>query len=349
MSTTIEVDPTAAPEGGFPPFEPHPWLRDPHVQTIVARLWAWPRHRLPSTYAEVDLGDGDRASVLESIPEGWAQGDPAAILVHGLGGCARSPYIVRVGRRLVGMGIRVVRMNLRGVGSGFGIARSFYHSGRSGDVREVARWLAARAPGSPIALVGFSLGANLVLKLAGEAADRPVEGLDSVVAANPPLDLIACCRQIRMKHNQLYDRNFLRNLRGQVARLHASYPDLETIDLSTAGSLMEFDEIYTAPRNGFRDAADYYEQSSAGRLIPKISVPGLVIHAEDDPFIPIGPFRSILFPPHLALELIPGGGHLGYLSRKPWRGDRRWLDARISAWLASRWRMVPGDRVASPR
>ena len=352
MSTTIEAP---QPAGGLPadrvipPFEPHPWLQSPHLQTILARFWAWPRHRLPSTYSEVDAGDGDRLSVLESIPEGWSPGDPSALLVHGLAGCARSPYIVRVGRRLVGQGVRVVRMNLRGAGSGFGLARSFYHAGRTSDLRAVAAWLARRAPGSPIGLVGFSLGANLVLKLAAEATDQPVEGLDCVVAANPPLDLHACCQRIQERPNRIYDRAFLRGLRAEVARLHSAFPELETSDLSAARSLLHFDEVYTAPKNGYRDAIDYYDQASAGPLVHRIEVPGLVIHAEDDPFIPIEPFLAVAFPPGLALELIPWGGHLGYLSRSPWGGDRRWLDARITAWLASRWDLGLGDRVQGPR
>ncbi len=321
----------------IPPFEPHPWIKGPHLQTIVGRYWPWPRHRLPSTRFEVELGGGDRTIALESIPEGWKPGGPAAILVHGLGGCARSPYVVRVGRKLVKLGVCVVRMNLRGAGASFGLSRSFYHSGKTEDLRSVSDWLSRRIPGSPIALVGFSLGANLVLKLASEASDQPLEGLDCLIAANPPLDLEACCRMILKPHNKIYDRNFLRNLRSDVARLHASFPDLEPVNLSKAKSLMDFDEMYTAPRNGFRDAADYYARSSAGPLIPRIEVPGLVIHSVDDPFIPAEPFDSVKFPPQLALELIPSGGHLGYLSRESWNGDRRWLDARIAAWLRSHW------------
>jgi predicted alpha/beta-fold hydrolase len=312
----------------------------------VGRFWPWPRVRLPSTYVEVGLGEGDRTSVLESIPEGWSEGDPSAILVHGLGGCARSPYVVRVGRKLVDQGVRVVRMNLRGAGSGFGLSRSFYHSGKSDDLRAVADWLASRAPCSPIALVGFSLGANLVLKLAAEAAERPVEGLDCVVAANPPLDLDACCRMIQHPENRIYDRNFLRNLRAEVSRLHDAFPDLDRVDLSAARSLLHFDELYTAPRNGFRDATDYYVRCSAGTMLRQIEIPGLVVHALDDPFIPDEPFVRAAFPPQLALELIPGGGHLGYLSRDPWQGDRRWLDARVVAWLRDHWDLR--DRDATP-
>ena len=284
------------------------------------------------------MQQGDFVSVLESIPDDWQPGDPTSILVHGLGGCARSPYMVRVAKRLVERGqTRVVRMNLRGAGSGFGLSRSYYHSGKTEDVRRVANWLAQRAPGSPIALVGFSLGANLVLKLAGEAASEPVEALDSVVAANPPVDLEACCLAIQDPRNRIYDKNFVRLLRGEVGRLHTRFPELGVVDLSSARTLLGFDELYTAPRNGFLHARDYYTRSSANRWIERIEIPGLIVHAQDDPFIPAGSFDSIHFPPNLECELVPHGGHLGYWSRDPWDGDRRWLDARIAHWLATHW------------
>jgi uncharacterized protein len=325
-----------------PEFEPHPLLRGGHLQTIGGRYLPSPRARLGATYHEIELGDGDRLSVLDSVPTGWKRGGPAALLVHGLAGCARSPYVVRVAIRLVEAGVRAVRMNLRGAGSGFGIARGIYHSGRTEDLRAVLAWMARRAPDSPIALVGFSLGANLALKLAAEAADEPVAGLDCVLAANPPLDLAACCRHIRRPSNRLYDYNFVRSLRAEIRRLHAAFPDLGPAELSGARSLYDFDDLYTAPRNGFAGAEDYYARCSAGPLVPQITLPGLVVHAEDDPFIPPEPFRRVRFPSQLALELISSGGHLGYLSRTRWQGDRRWLDARLVSWLAARWGLSNG-------
>jgi predicted alpha/beta-fold hydrolase len=320
-----------------PPFEPHPLLRGGDAQTIAGRYLPGRKVRLLSTYHEIELEDGDRLAVLDSLPAGWSAGDPAAVLVHGLSGCARAPYVVRVADRLVRRGIRTVRMNLRGAGLGFGLARGIYHSGRSEDLRVVVEWAARRAPGSPVALVGFSLGASLALRLAAEAAQRPVAGLDCVLAANPPLDLAACCRNMRLGRNRLYDKNFVRSLRREVARLHATFPELGEPDLRRVRTLFDFDDAYTAPRNGFLGAEDYYARCSTAPLIASIRLPGLVVHAEDDPFIPAEPFRSADFPDGLALELIPGGGHLGFLSRSPWMGDRRWLDARLEAWLAARW------------
>jgi predicted alpha/beta-fold hydrolase len=197
--------------------------------------------------------------------------------------------------------------------------------------------MARRAPDSPVALVGFSLGANLVLKLAAEAGDEALPNLDCVVAANPPIDLAACCRHIQRRENRVYDRNFVKALRAEVRRLHDLFPELGPVAFPKSMSLFDFDERYTAPRNGFAGARDYYERSSAAAMVPRIAVPGLVIQSEDDPFIPAEPFRQICFPPRLALEMIAGGGHLGYLSRSPWMGDRRWLDARVAAWLSARW------------
>jgi predicted alpha/beta-fold hydrolase len=333
-----------APESEFerldraiPPFEPHPWFRSGHAQTIVGRYWPSGRTRLRSVAHEVDVDRGDRLSVLESTPESWGAGGPAAVLVHGLAGSAQSPYVVRVAARLFGLGARVVRMNLRGAGSGFGLARGIYHAGRTEDVRRVVEWISNRAPASPIALIGFSLGANLALKLAAEAAADPLAGLDCVLAANPPIDLAACARHIQKPEHRIYDRNFVRLLRAEVARLHKVFPDLGSADLSGVRTLLDFDELYTAPRNGFSGAADYYARSSAGPLISWIKVPGLVVHAQDDPFIPAEAFLESDFPSRLALEMIPSGGHLGYLSRNTWGGDRRWLDGRLAAWLTSRW------------
>ncbi len=337
-------------EDGVPPFEPPAWLKGRHAQTVAGRYLANGGCHLDSKAQEVVLEDGDRLCVLESVPRGWSAPDPAAVLVHGLAGCARSPYIVRFARRLVRLGIRVVRMNLRGAGAGFGLARGIYHAGRSEDLRTVIDWLAQQAPGSPVALAGFSLGASLALKLASEAAHQPVDGLDCVLAANPPIDLAACSEAMSRPENRLYDWNFVRWLRAEASRLHRRFPELGPVDLRRVRSVYEFDDCYTAPRNGFASASDYYSRSSVLPLIPRIKIPGLVIHSADDPFIPATVFHSARFPANLSFELVRQGGHLGYISRTPWQGDRRWLEARLAVWLAMRWHIstVHLDIASSP-
>ena len=231
MTTAMGVQPVAARDTAVPAFVPHPLLRNGHLQTIMGRIPLGPRASLPSQSHEIEVDDGDRLVVFESIPPSWDRGGPSALLVHGLGGSARGAYVVRVAARLVGLGVRAVRMNLRGAGSGFGSARGFYHAGRTEDLRRaVVEWLAERGSGSPIGLVGFSLGANLVLKLAAEAAATPLAGLDCVLAANPPIDLAApCCRQDSASvSNRLYDRNFVRQLLAAKCRAAPlpCFPDL---------------------------------------------------------------------------------------------------------------------------
>lgn len=320
----------------LPPFEPHPWLRGGHAQTIVGRYWPMPRPGLAATAHELALADGDRLLLLESTPTGWEPTHPTAMMVHGLAGCAEASYIVRLGARLVDLGIRVVRVNLRGAGRGFGLARGIYHAGRSDDLRAVVDWIRSRDDHTPIAAVGFSLGANLVLKLATEIAQEgPGAGaLACVVAANPPIDLATCARRMSEPENRLYDWNFVRWLRKMVVRLHRRFPELGPPRLEGVRTLYQFDDRYTARRNGFASADDYYERCSLVASLGRINIPGLIIHAMDDPFIPHEPFLQATRRPGLALELVRHGGHLGYLSRNPCHGNRRWLDARLASFLS---------------
>jgi predicted alpha/beta-fold hydrolase len=320
-----------------PPFEPHPWLRGGHTQTIVARYLGGERKRLDATAHEVELPDGDRLLVLETVPPEWQGSQPTAVLVHGLAGSADAAYVVRVGERLLRQGVRVVRINLRGAGAGFGLARGIYHAGRSDDLRVVVQWLNTRTPGSPIGLIGYSLGANLVLKLASEAATDPLPGLDCVLAANPPIDLAACARLIVRPQNRLYDWNFVRWLRMMVRQLHARFPELGPPALDGVKTLYDFDDRYTAPRNGFGTADEYYRQCSLTDALARIQIPGLIVQAMDDPFVAYEPLLCAARPEGLAVELVNHGGHLGYLSRRPWHGDRRWLDTRFAVWLKSHW------------
>jgi predicted alpha/beta-fold hydrolase len=109
------------------------------------------------------------------------------------------------------------------------------------------------------------------------------------------------------------------------------------VDLRAVRSVYAFDDLYTAPRNGFASADDYYERSSVRPIASRVAVPGLVVHAADDPFIPVEAFRSVEFPAAVEFELCAHGGHMGYISRAPWKGDRRWLEARLADWLGRRW------------
>ena len=299
---SLELSPNAI---AVPRFEPHPLVKGPHAQTIVGRYIGGERLLLPGIPHEVVLPDGDRLLVLESVPSGWEPAMPAAVLVHGLAGCADASYVVRLSRLLLRMGIRVVRVNLRGSGAGFGLARRIYHAGRSDDLRQVIRWLNPRVPGSPIALIGFSLGANLVLKAGIEAVDQPLEGVDCLLAANAPIDLVHCAWKMRLPENRIYNWNFVRWLRSMVERLHCRFPELGRPDLEGVRTLYDFDDRYTAPRAGFASADDYYSRCSVSGELRTHRAPwtGGACGA-DDPFIGAEPFLHIETPAALTVELV---------------------------------------------
>ena len=327
----------------FPPFEAHPLLRGGHRQTLAGFLARVRPSTAPTDRLEMELPDGDRLAILESAPADCPSDRPIVLLIHGLAGSAESAYQIRFTDRLLRLGLRVVRVNLRSAGSGLGLARGIYHGGRSDDVREVVEWLGRRFPDAPLALLGLSLGGNIALKLAGEAADHPLANLDCVLAANPPIDLSACCNWMRRFPQVAYDRYFVRALVADIGRLHDLVPELGPVNLRRVRSMLQFDEVYTAPRNGFQGAEDYYRRASSAPLIPSIRLPGLVIHSDDDPFIPAEPFLDVDFPPRLQFELVDGGGHLGFLSRDRHGVDRRWVEARIEHWLARHWPLHPSS------
>ena len=122
-----------------------------------------------------------------------------------------------------------------------------------------------------------------------------------------------------------------------VRQLHDRFPDLGPVELNGVQTLYDFDDRYTAPRNGFGTADDYYRRCSLSTALAQIQVPGLIVHALDDPFVTSEPLLKAERPESLTVELVPYGGHLGYLSRRPWEGDRRWLDARLATWLKAHW------------
>ena len=136
---------------------------------------------------------------------------------------------------------------------------------------------------------------------------------------------------------RFYGRQLLYSGIAEIKRLHARFPELGPARVQSVGSLLDLDRVYTAPRNGFDRVESYHERSSPIGTLARIEVPGLFVHAEDDPFLPIEPVQRARFAPTMIVEVYPRGGHLGFISRTPWSGDRRWLLTRMAAWLADRW------------
>jgi predicted alpha/beta-fold hydrolase len=316
-------------------FRPLPFLGNRHLQTVLGTWLPGPEPRLATREQLVGLPDGDRLVLHDSTSARWRPGDPVALLVHGLGGCHRSGYMRRVAGLLVPRGVRAVRMDLRGTGRGVTLARRPYHAGCSDDVRaaaaEVRRW----APDSPLTLVGFSLGGNIVLKLAGEAAARPVPGLERVVAVAPPIDLERCSELLGSPRNRFYERRFVHELLALARRRDRLFPDVPPVRFPPRLTLRGFDDLYTAPRSGFAGALDYYRRAASLALIPKIAVPTRILTARDDPFIAVETFERLSPPDHVEVRISPHGGHLGFLG---WNGAGgiRWAERLVVDWVAGR-------------
>lgn len=319
------------------PFHPLPLIGRPHLQTILAssiRLVSEP----PSKTIAVAVDDGDELGVEISTPSTWRPEEPTVVLIHGLCGCHRSAYLVRMARKLYRRGVRAVRMNLRGCGSGRGLARRPYHSGQSGDALAVLNFLLQDTPASPTSLVGFSLGGNIALKLAGELGERGTELLQRVIAVCPPANLDACSALIDSPRNRLYSWHFVSILRDNVADRQRLFPSLPAVELPKRLTLRQFDELYTAPQCGFEDAADYYRQSSSAQFVPRISIPTTILFADDDPVIDTAVFVDTPLPRNVDVVHVANGGHMGFLGVPGSPGGYRWLDSQLLDWLEDSFR-----------
>lgn len=319
----------------LPPFRPAPLLRNPHVQTILAAYY--PVRGFPYTAVQhpLELADGDRVVLHDDRPPDWQPGERVALLLHGLGGCHGSPYMIRIAGKLAQRGVRVFRMDLRGCGAALWLARRPGHAGRSDDVRAALHYLAGVCPGSPVSLVGFSMSGNIVLKLMGEIGDAPPGGLDNCLAVSPPVDLRRCCMNIRSGLNRMYDRNFLRMLEERVRQLRRRMPrEFAPRGPMPMRSLYDFDDQFTAPLSGFGNADEYYARSSALRLLADIRLPTRILSAADDPLIPAIMLREAHRSPMVDLHLTDHGGHLGFFAATGADPDRHWLDWRVVDWVA---------------
>jgi predicted alpha/beta-fold hydrolase len=305
----------------LPPFRPRlPWLGG-DLQTMRNFLVRprppienWPAERVAF---DMDDGTGDRLHGLLHRPHEDRK-RPLALLIHGIGGSNQSAYIRITTVHLLRAGYPVLRLNLRGAG---GIeTRQFYHAGRTEDLKRVIGSLDGRVAANGVVPVGFSLGANMMLKyLAEHGAMAPVLAAVSISA---PIDLAAAQQRIARRRNRIYQHQMLGWLRSE--RGVKLPPQLRT--------MIEFDTHVVAPANGFKDAQDYYRQCSAGSMLGAIRRPTLLIHAEDDPWIPAASYRDIAPNPNL-ISLIPrSGGHVGFHASGL---DAPWHDVALSRFLGA--------------
>jgi len=311
-----------------------PLFRNPHLATIAANFWPRPdsRQRWPVKSVVIETEPGVRVLVQEQRPEGKPSGE--IVLVHGLEGSSEAGYAQSMAHAALERGYAVLRFNLRGCGGDDGLTLSNYHAGQTSDLLTVLRER-VRAAGAPMFLIGYSLGGNVALKLTGELGEEARDLLAGVCAVSVPIDLAACAAALERSSNYLYQDRFVRRLKDRIRRRHTQAPHLYTLEhLPKIRTITDFDNCYTAPLFGFGTAANYFRTQSSNQFLERIRIRTLVVQAKDDPLIPFEVFDHPAFSqnPHLRLEAVEHGGHLGFLSR---RRPRFWLDHLLLDWVQS--------------
>jgi predicted alpha/beta-fold hydrolase len=315
-------------------FRSHSLFRHGHAQTLAA--YAWPRgfrfysERDEERFFDVETGVKVLAHCRWQTDSG---NHPTIVVWHGIEGSTASNYMLAMAEKGFRAGFNIVRVNLRNCGGTEHLTPTLYHGGLSGDLRAVVKELIEKEQISQMFLAGFSLGGNLVLKLAGEYGDEPPPEILGVCAISPSVDLSAAAELILKPSNWIYQQDFVRRLKNRIRTKHKLYPDLYDISgLEQVRTLKQFDDRFTARAHGFANADDYYYRSSSLRVIDRIRIPTLIIHAEDDPFIPFSPLRdpAVANNPHVLVLAPEQGGHVAFISANQKDDpDRFWAENRM--------------------
>ncbi len=282
----------------------------------------------------VDLGDGEQIVVHEEHGPTIASDAPLVILVHGLGGDHSAPYLSRIAYQLRRRNRLVWRVDLRGSGRGFELAWRPANAGASGDLQAVLVKAAEVHPNSPIFIVGFSLSGNIVLKLLGElaAGSFPINlhdsGIQQALAIAPPIDLHDCANNMDRFSRRLYTMYYVKALQQQAQRKRDLFEQWQQRPtLPAIKTIRQFDERYTAPLSGFRDARDYYNQSSSIQWLPNIQTPTEIIMDRHDPIVTWSSHLKAKYDPNkVHFHHTRHGGHMGYFAMDDQRQLIRWLE-----------------------
>jgi len=318
-------------------FVPHPVLRNPHLMTLFPRFWARPG--LPAAVpveARMFMVAPDSQILGYCHWQPDPTGHPTLIFVHGLEGCSESHYMLGIAQKAWRHGFNIVRLNQRNCGGTEHLTPTLYNNGMSGDVRAVLEELTARDGLDSVWLGGYSMGGNLVLRAAGElgGTNRALKG---VVAVCPNIDPAACTAALIQPRNWFYNLHFVRSLKARLHRKAALFPGkFDPAPLAGIRTLLDFDEAYTAPDGGYRNAADYYEQAGSRHVLGAIAVPTLILTAQDDPFIPYRIFEwpALRANPRIRFEAPAHGGHCGFIQRGGADEDWYWAENRLIEFIA---------------
>jgi len=303
------------------------WLPGGHLQTIYAS-WFARKPRVIYRRERWELADGDFLDL------DWVDGEPdkpLLALFHGLEGSSRGHYALAVMDALRQRGWRGVVVNFRGCsGTPNRLARA-YHSGDSAEIRMALSHLKAQAPQQALYAVGISLGANALLKWLGESGREAQQIVTRAAAISAPVDLASAGARLDRGFNRhSYTRHFLHTLRRKTQeKIHTHRLPIAPHALRQAKTLYAFDDLYTAPMHGYRNADDYWQRASSKPWLNSIAVPTLIVHAHNDPFLPANTYlEQAELSPDITLDLPRQGGHVGFVSG-PFPGKLNWLPNRV--------------------
>ncbi|HEX4310474.1 MAG TPA: alpha/beta fold hydrolase [Acidobacteriaceae bacterium] len=325
-------------------FIPRRWLSNGHLQTLAGNFL--PRRlTLPEPeplLVEVDdpvagYGPSQVLCHCHWQPPQVRRQRLTVVLIHGLEGSSNSKYIVGNTARALAAGLNVVRMNMRTCGGTDALSPTIYHSGRSGDVGRVVEAIIREQQVEAIALVGYSMGGNLVLRWAGEVSAHPPRQLKALVGISPLMDLAVSSAALHRPQNRAYEWHFLRNMIARVRRRMVLFPRIYAgAALDRIRSMRDFDQEIVARYGGFRDADDYYQTVASSHFAGSLRVPTLIIHSLDDPFIRMLPQTrtALLSNPHVTLIETQHGGHCAFLAPATALGDDgRWAERTLLEFL----------------
>jgi len=312
-------------------------LGNRHIQTIYSSLFRKEK-KIHFEIKKFTLSDGDFLECYWHKTNKRQTNTPVVILFHGLAGSYKSPYIQGVVEELSKNGFDSVLMHFRGcTGTDNKLPRS-YHSGDSGDALEFMQSVKKEFPNSKLYGVGYSLGANMLLKLVGEMKENSL--LEKVVAVSPPMQLDICSDRMNLGFSRYYQHRLVKDLNKALDKKYDKHDMYSLINLKRQNiknikTFWEFDGAYTAPIHGFKSAQDYYTKSSSKQYLKYIQTPTLIIHSIDDPFMTkdIIPTKDELSS-SVTLELTQKGGHVGFIGGTLFKPEF-WLEKRVVAYLKS--------------
>jgi predicted alpha/beta-fold hydrolase len=327
-----------------------PFFRNPHLLTIAGNYWRrdLDERRFPLETKFYDTEPGVQVLVHSQAPAG----EPIAhlILVHGLEGSSSAGYARSLAQVALEAGCATHRFNMRSCGGTEHLSgRTLYHSGQTSDLLAVVQQISRQQlpRNAPVFLAGFSLGGNVVLKLAGELGASASDLIAGVIATSTPIDLAACVRELDKPANIVYARRFLARLKERVRAKERLTPGLfDLTGLDRVRNIYEFDDRFTAQAFAFGSADNYYATQSANQFLDRIRVPTFLVQAKDDPLIPFAVYNHAAFStnPHLRLLAVEHGGHLGFISKNR---PRFWLDRVLVNWIMERYKFIPLPVVAA--